>query len=235
MIRLLVFILFVSSVMIAFIPNDAFGCSMSLPPLRVFSPFTNHYTNCSVTNVSLSVLGLMLIMLIVSAVIIIIKHWFKFSRKFYLIIIPAVFVCLLAYSVAYYGTLDLTDFLIAHRIIGDTNSTHYARQLASDDFKNMLEKYYVEYREENFYVIFDTNKLTRQQYQNHDYPLPYEYCGIAIADDHTEYWYTATYDNKKLTESQFHLERPHDPDATNSKTCIHQVTNQKRDQFKFRP
>ena len=138
----------------------------------------------------------MLIMLIVSAVIIIIKHWFKFSRKFYLIIIPAVFLCLLAYSVVYFGTLDLTDFLIAHRIIGDTNSTHYARQLASNDFKNMLEKYYVEYREENFYVILD---------------------------------------NKKLTESQFHLERPHDPDATNSKTCIQQVTNQKREQFKFRP
>ncbi len=235
MIRLLIFILFVSSVMIAFIPNDAFGCSMSLPPLRVFSPFTNHYTNCSVTNVSLSVLGLMLIMLIVSAVIIIIKHWFKFSRKFYLIIIPAVFVCLLAYSVAYYGTLDLTDFLIAHRIIGDTSSTYYAWQLATDDFKNMLANYYVEYRPENLYVIFDNYKLTRQQYLNHDYPLPFEYCGIAIANDHTEYWYSATYNGKKITESEFHLDLPQKPCGSMSQTCICKVTKQDREQFKFRP
>ena len=72
-----------------------------------------------------------------------------------------------------FSALDLavSEFACFDQIVSITQEIYYARQLASNDFKNMLEKYYVEYREENFYVILD---------------------------------------NKKLTESQFHLERPHD-------------------------
>jgi len=236
MIRLIVFILFVSSVIIFFIPNEAFGCVVAPHPLKVFSIYdVNYSSDCTKTIGNLTLLGLMLIMLIVSAEIIIIKNWLKFSRKFYLLIIPAVFFCLLAYSVAFYGSIDLTEFFIAHGIIGDTSSTYYALQLATEDFTNMLEEHNVKYRSENMYVSFDTYKLTQQQYQNRDYPFPYEYCGIAIADDHTEYWYSASYDNKKITESQFHEDFPQKPCGSMSKTCICKVTKQVRDQFKFRP
>ena len=236
MIRLLIFILFVSGIAISFVPNDAFGCSVSRSPLEIFSLYNNYYSNtCEKIIGHLSWLGLMLVMLIVCAEIVIIKKWLKFPRKFYLMIIPAILFCMLGYSIAFYETFDLTEFFLPHDKFGNFSDAHYISQLAIHDFTNMLEKHDVKYRSENMNIMFDTYKLSRQQYLNHDYPFPYEYCGIVIADDHTEYWYSASYNDKKITESKFHDDFPQKPCGSNSQTCFCKVTKWEREQFKFRP
>jgi hypothetical protein len=231
------FLIFVLSAIVAisfFVPDSVFGCSLAFD-LGPFKPYTtNLNANCSEDIGHLSWTGLIIIMLGVFGIIYAVKKFLKLPRKFYLIIIPVIFIGILLYSVAFYGTADLTEFFLPHDYLGNLDHFNTSEQLASNDFDDILAKHNIQYRSENRFVTFNHDKYTREQYLANEFSLPYEYCGIAIADDHTEYWYSAVYDEKKISESKFYEENPKQCDQVD-KTCFCQVTNILRDHFKFRP
>jgi hypothetical protein len=232
--RFLVFVLIAASISAWFIPNDAFGCSRAFS-IEPFLPYTTYlHADCTEDIGHLSWTGLIMIILAICAGIIIIKKQLNFSRKFYLLIIPAVFICILMYSIVIYGTADLTEFFLPHDFHGDLDHLHHAQQLVSSDFDGMLAKRGVEFHSENMFVTFNHDEYTREQYRDGEFELPYDYCGIAIADDHTEYWYSATYNDKKILTSTFYEENPVTCDD-DDETCFCQATRIQRDHFKFRP
>ncbi len=234
MIRLAILALLVVSITMFLIPDDAYGCSRAFS-IDVFLPYTTYlHGDCTEDIGHLSWTGLFMIMLAVFAVIIVIKKLMKLSRKFYLAIIPAIFVCMLLYSMAFYGTADLREFFLPHDYLGNLEHHSVAEQLASKDFEEMLAKRNVKFRGENVFVTFNHDKYTREQYLNGEFDLPYDYCGVAIADNHDEYWYSATYNDKQILESQFHEEIPTACEEKD-KTCFCQATQIIRDGFKFRP
>ena len=232
--HILVFVLLVASITAFFIPNEAFGCSRAFS-IEPFLPYTTYlHGDCTEDIGHLSWTGLIMITLAICAGIIVIKKRLNFSRKFYLIIIPTVFICILVYSVAFYGTADLTEFFLPRDYLGNLDYIYHGQQVASNDFENMLVNHSVKYRSENMFVTFNHDEYTREQYINREFDLPYDYCGIVIADDHTEYWYSALYNDKKILESKFYEENPTTCDK-DDETCFCQVTNIVGDNFKFRP
>lgn len=216
-----------------FVP-DIFGCSLAFD-VSPFLPYTTYlHSDCTEDIGHLSWTGLFMIMLVVSAAIIVIKKKLKFSRKFYLVIIPALLTCMLLYSVAIYGTVDLTEFFLPRDYLGNLDHNHLGQQLASKDFEEMLAQRNVQYNPENLFVTFNHDKYSREQYRNGEFEFPYDYCGIVIPNDRNEYWYSAVYDDKKILESQIYEENPKTYDEKDE-TCFCQVTNIIRDNFKFRP
>ena len=228
----LVFVLLAASIALS-VPN-AFGCSLAFD-VSPFLPYTTYlHGDCTEDIGHLSWTGLFMIMLAVSVVIIVIKKRLGFSRKFYLVMIPAMFACMLLYSVAFYGTADLTEFFLPRDYLGNLDHQHLAQQLASKDFEGMLAQRNVEYNPENLFVNFNHDKYSREQYRNGEFEFPYDYCGIVIPNDRDEYWYSAVYDDKKILESQIYEENPKTCDEQDE-TCFCQVTSIIRDNFKFRP
>ena len=228
----LVFALLAASVT-AFVP-DAFGCSLAFD-VSPFLPYTTYlHADCTEDIGHLSWTGLIMIMLAVSAGIIVIKKRLEFSRKFYLAIIPALFICMLLYSVIFYGTVDMTEFFLPRDYLGNLEHHSIATQLASKDFEVMLAQRNVKYNPENLFVTFNHDKYSKEQYRNGEFEFPYDYCGIVIPNDRNEYWYSATYDDKEILESQIYEENPKTCDE-NDEMCFCQVTNIIRDHFKFRP
>jgi len=213
---------------------DAFGCSLAFD-VSPFLPYTTYlHGDCTEDIGHLSWTGLIMIMLAISAGIIVVKKKLKFSRKFYLIIIPALFVCMLLYSAMFYGTVDLTEFFLPRDYLGNLDHQHLAQQLASKDFAGMLGERNVKFRDENMFVTFNHDEYAREQYRNGEFEMPYDYCGIAIDDNHDEYWYSAIYNDKQILESKFHGDIPTEC-GEKDKTCFCQVTRIIRDNFKFRP
>lgn len=217
-----------------FIPDDVFGCSLAFD-LSLFKPYTTHLnSDCSEDMGHLSWTGLVIIMLGVFGIIYAVKKFLKMPRKFYLTLIPVTFMGFLLYSVAFYGTTDLTEFFLPHDYLGNLDHLYTAELLATSNFDDMLTERNIQYRPENRFVTFNHDEYTREQYINNEFELPYDYCGIAIADDHTNYWYSATYDDKKILESKFYEENPKTCED-GDKTCFCQVTQIIEDGFQFRP
>ena len=236
--RTLVFILIVLSITASssssFVPNEAFGCSLAFDA-SPFLPYTTYlHGDCTEDIGHLNWTGLIMIMLAVSATVLVIKKLLNLSKRFYLMIIPAVFICILLYSVMIYGTADLTEFFLPRDYLGNLNHDYIARQLAQNDFKEMLTQRNVQYHPDNMFVTFNHDKYSREQYLNGEFEFPYDYCGIVIPNDRNEYWYSAVYDNKKILESQIYEENPKTCDE-HDETCFCQVTNIVQDRFKFRP
>lgn len=234
MIRLIVFAMLAVSVVVFLAPDDAYGCSRGFS-IDIFLPYTTYlHGDCTEDIGHLSWTGLIMVMLAVCAGIIIAKRRLRFSRRFYLIMIPAVLICILGYSVAFYGTADLTEFFLPRDYLGNLEHHSIAQQIASRDFAGMLEERNVKFRDENMFVTFNHDEYTREQYRNGEFEMPYNYCGIAIDDNHDEYWYSATYNDKQILESEFHEEIPTEC-GEKDKTCFCQATRIIRDNFKFRP
>lgn len=232
--HILVFALLVSSITVFFIPSEVFGCSRAFS-IDAFLPYTTYlHGDCTEDIGHLSWTGLIMIMLATSVAIIVIKRLLNLSRKFYLVIVPVMFVCMILYSVAFYGTADMTEFFLPRDYLGNLDHNHLAQQLASEDFEEMLAQRNVQYNPENLFVNFNHDKYSREQYRNGEFEFPYDYCGIVIPNDRNEYWYSAVYDDKKILESQIYEENPKTCDAKDE-TCFCQVTNIIRDNFKFRP
>lgn len=222
------------SVSITLFVPDAFGCSLAFD-VSPFLPYTTYlHGDCTKDIGHLSWTGLIMIMLVVSIVIIVIKKRLKFSRKFYLVIIPSLFVCMLLYSVAFYGTADLTEFFLPRDYMGNLNHQYIGQQLASQDFEGMLAQRNVQYNPENLFVTFNRDEYSREQNRNGEFEFPYDYCGIVIPNGRNEYWYSAVYDDKNILESQIYEENPKTCNEKDE-ACFCQVTSIIRDNFKFRP
>ena len=231
----LVTILIVLAITASFVvPNEVFGCSLAFDT-SMFLPYTTYlHGDCTEDIGHLNWTGLVMIMLAVSFVIIAVKKLLQLSRKSYLLIIPAVFACILLYSVIIYETADLTEFFLPRDYLGNLDHGSIAHQLALRDFKEMLAQRNAQYNSENMFVTFNRDEYSREQYRTGDFELPYAYCGIVALDDRTEYWYSAVYDGKRLLDSQIHETNPKTCDRQDE-TCFCQVTKIIRDNFKFRP
>ena len=228
-----VFVIVAAVSFASFIPQS-FGCSRAFN-LDPFLPYTTFlHGDCTEDIGHLSWSGLIMIEIGAVAGIIIIKKFLKLPSKFYLAVIPTVLAGVLLYSVAFYGTADITEFFLPHDYLGNLDHLNYAQQISSKDFEGMLAKRDVKYRAENLFVTFNHDQYTREQYRNHEFVMPYDHCGIVIADDRTNYWYSSVYDDKKILESQIHEENPQTCEE-GEKTCFCQVTRLISDRFKFRP
>ena len=230
------FVVFASVAIVSFasfVPESV-GCSRTFN-LDPFLPYTTIlHGDCTVEIGHLSWSGLIMVQLGAFAGIVAIKRFLKLSRKIYLAVIPMAFGSVLLYSVAFYDTTDLTEFFLPHDYLGNPDYLYHAEQVSSDDFERMLAERNVKYRPENLFVTFNHDQYTREQYRNHEFEMPYEHCGVVIADDRTSYWYSSTYDDKKILESQIYEENPQTCEDK-EKTCFCQVTSIINSHFKFRP